>query len=45
MWDGKESQAASLKLPAVREAIAKGRPLMAGFSNQVETVPMGGLGV
>lgn len=45
VWDGKESHAASLKLPAVREAIAKGRPLIAGFSNQVETLPMGGVGL
>jgi len=36
---------ASLSLPAVRDAIAKGRPLIAGFSNQVETVPLGGFGV
>jgi len=32
-------------LPAVREAIAKGRPLIAGFSNRVETVPVGGVGL
>jgi quinol monooxygenase YgiN len=26
-------------------AIAKGRPLIAGFSNRVETVPLGGYGL
>jgi len=43
VWDSKASHGASLALPAVREAIAKGRPLMAGFSNRVETIPVGGV--
>jgi hypothetical protein len=34
-----------LALPAVQAAIAKGRPLIAGFSNRVETVPIGGHGI
>ena len=29
VWDSKESHAASLQLPAVREAIKRGRPLIA----------------
>lgn len=45
IWDSKESHAASLKLPAVQAAIAKGRPLIAGFDNYSETVPVGGLGL
>ena len=45
VWDGKESHAASLQLPAVQAAIAKGRPLIAGFSNRTETVPLGGHGL
>ena len=45
VWDGKASHDASLSLPAVQAAIAKGRPLIAGFSNQVETVPLGGYGL
>jgi len=45
VWDSRESHQASLKLPAVQEAIAKGRPLIAGFSNRVETVPIGGHGL
>lgn len=45
VWDSKASHGASLALPAVRDAIAKGRPLIAGFSNRVETIPVGGLGI
>jgi quinol monooxygenase YgiN len=42
-WDNQASHEASLVLPAVKEAIAKGRPLIAGFSNRVVTVPVGGV--
>lgn len=45
VWDNEESHRASLQLPAVQAAIAKGRPLIAGFSNRVETTPMGGVGL
>lgn len=45
VWDGPESHQASLALPSVQAAIAKGRPLIAGFSNRVETVPLGGHGL
>jgi quinol monooxygenase YgiN len=45
VWDSAASHAASLSLPSVREAIAKGKPLIAGFSNRVETVPIGGPGL
>lgn len=45
VWDNKDSHAASLSLPSVREAIAKGKPLIAGFSNRVETLPVGGHGL
>lgn len=45
VWDSKESHAASLQLPSVKAAIAKGRPLIAGFSNHVETTPIGGHGL
>lgn len=39
MWDSEASHAASLQLPAVREAIAKGRPLIAGFELSASTRP------
>jgi quinol monooxygenase YgiN len=45
VWDSAASHQASLKLPAVQAAIAKGRPLIAGFSNRVETVLVGGHGL
>jgi quinol monooxygenase YgiN len=45
VWDSQESHKASLSLPSVQAAIAKGRPMIAGFSNRVETVPLGGHGL
>lgn len=45
VWDSQASHQASLQLPAVQAAIAKGRPLIAGFSHRVETVPIGGHGL
>jgi len=45
VWESQASHQASLQLPAVQAAIAKGRPLIAGFSNRVETAPIGGHGV
>ncbi len=45
VWDGKESHAASLSLPAVKAAIAKGKPLITGFENAVTTTPVGGVGL
>ena len=45
VWDSKESHAASLQLPAVREAIKRGRPMIAGFGEQIITEPVGGHGL
>jgi quinol monooxygenase YgiN len=45
VWDNEASHKASLSLPQVKEAIAKGRPLIAGFSNRVVTTPVGGHGL
>ena len=45
VWDSQPSHTASLSLPSVQAAIAKGRPLIAGFSNRVETEPIGGHGI
>ena len=45
VWDSAESHKASLQLPAVKDAIARGRPLIAGFENGAETVPLGGIGL
>jgi quinol monooxygenase YgiN len=43
-WDSQASHKASLALPAVQAAIAKGRPLIAGFGERFETEPVGGHG-
>ena len=45
VWDGPASHQASLKLPAVQAAIAKARPLIAGFGERFETTPLGGAGL
>jgi quinol monooxygenase YgiN len=45
VWDDAASHKASLQLPQVQAAIAKGRPLITGFGNRVETVPLGGHGL
>ncbi len=45
VWESQESHRASLSLPAVQAAIAQGRPLIAGFGQRTETVPIGGIGL
>jgi quinol monooxygenase YgiN len=45
VWDSQESHQASLTLPTVQEAIAQGRPLIAGFGERFVTEPVGGQGL
>jgi quinol monooxygenase YgiN len=45
VWTDKEAHAASLKLPAVQAAIAKARPIIAGFPQHFETIPVTGHGL
>lgn len=45
VWENQASHRGSLQLASVQAAIAKGRPLISGFSNRVETAPVGGHGV
>jgi quinol monooxygenase YgiN len=45
VWDDASSHRASLELPSVRAAIARGRPLIAAFGEQHETEPLGGHGL
>lgn len=45
VWDNADSHKASLSLPQVQEAIAKARPIIAGFGERFETAPVGGFGV
>lgn len=44
MWDSKASHDASLALPQVKEAIRRGRPLIAGFELGAELRPVSGVG-
>lgn len=44
-WVDGASHQGSLKLPAVQDAIGKARPLIAGFGERFETVPVGGVGL
>ncbi len=45
VWTDQESHQASLSLPTVQSAIARGRRLIAGFGERVETIPLGGRGL
>jgi quinol monooxygenase YgiN len=45
VWDSQASHQASLKLPAVQQAIARGRPKIAGFAERFVTEPVGGVGL
>jgi quinol monooxygenase YgiN len=45
VWDSAESHRASLSLPAVQQAIARGKPLIAAFADRFETTPIGGFGL
>ena len=44
VWDSKESHHASLTLPSVQQAIARGKSFIAGFGERYETQPVGGHG-
>lgn len=45
VWESAEAHRASLELPGVQQAIAKGRPLIAGSEQRSETRPLGGHGL
>lgn len=45
VWESREAHAASLSLPSVRDAITKGRPMIAGMEAVAETAPVGGSGL
>ena len=42
VWESQADHLDSLKLANVQAAIAKGRPLIAGFGERFETIPVGG---
>jgi quinol monooxygenase YgiN len=45
VWESQESHTASLSMPSVQDAIARGRSLIAGFGERYETTPVGGHGL
>lgn len=45
VWESQAQHADSLKLPAVREAITRGKPMIASFGDSVTTEPVGGHGL
>ena len=45
VWTNKESHLNSLSLPPVKHAINLGKPLIAGFGERFETIPIGGHGI
>ena len=45
VWDNQASHKASLSLPAVKDAIARGKPLIAGAGVHFVTEPVGGHGI
>jgi len=42
VWTSAEAHKASLSLPSVQAAIAKGRPIIAGFGTRAEVEPVAG---
>lgn len=45
VWKDQENHKNSLSLPGVKKAIEKGRPLIAGFGEQIIVEPVGGQGL
>ena len=45
VWADQASHQNSLSLSVVQEAISRGRPLIAGFGERFETIPVGGYGL
>jgi quinol monooxygenase YgiN len=45
VWSDSDAHLASLSLPSVQQAIARGRPLIAGMEQIAQTQPIGGQGL
>jgi quinol monooxygenase YgiN len=45
VWDNEASHKGSLSLPAVQQAIARAKPIIAGFGDYTVTEPVGGHGL
>jgi len=45
VWESAQHHQDSLKLESVQATIAKARPLIAGFADRLEFIPVGGTGL
>ena len=45
VWDKEDSHNSSLSVPSVKQAIARAKPLIAGFGERIVTEPVGGHGL
>ena len=45
VWDDQAAHKASLALPSVKASIGRAMPLIAAFEMNVETTPVGGIGL
>jgi quinol monooxygenase YgiN len=45
VWDSEASHKAALQLPSVKDAISRGKPLIASFGDYFTTEPVGGTGL
>ena len=45
VWIDEDSHRASLSFAEVQSAIARAKPIIAGFDSQVRTLPIGGVGL
>lgn len=45
VWESQQRHKASIQLPAVQEAMSKGKPLIDQFEEHIETTPVGGHGL
>ena len=45
VWEDQAHHIASLELPAVQQAIAQAKPLIADFGDSIVTMPVGGHGL
>jgi quinol monooxygenase YgiN len=45
VWQSQADHGASLQLPSVQQAIARAKPMIAGFGERFVTTPLGGQGL
>ena len=45
VWEDQESHKSSLSLPSVQVTLTEGKPLISGFGERFETLPIGGHGL